>query len=72
VRKLFEAGIAFPGYRFYTVFNFGARELDACFEMGDGSAVKDALVAMAKADPTCQLAQSVREMEWVKDDLIPQ
>lgn len=64
LRRLFEAGITQPGYRFFTVFDFGERQFDTCVEMGDGDAVVNALVQMAELEPEGQLAASVREMGW--------
>lgn len=64
VRRLFEAGITQPGYRFFTVFDFGERQFDKCIEMDDGDAVVNALVQMAEMEPEGRLAASVREMGW--------
>jgi|GEM_PF-3395885 len=63
-RRLFEAGMPDPGYQFFTVFDFGERQVDALFEMGDGSQVKATLLAMAAAAPGGELARSVRAMGW--------
>lgn len=66
VRRLFEAGIRSPGYRFHTVFDFGERQFDTCFEMGDGSAVVAALLDLADEDPRGKLAGCVRDMGWTR------
>jgi len=68
VKKLFEAGISSPGYRFFTVFEFGERQFDTCFEMGDGFEVRDAMLAFGELDKTGVIAKCLREMGWVKDD----
>lgn len=68
VKKLFEAGIASPGYRFSTVFEFGERTFDTCFEMGDGGEVKDALMTFGALDKTGVMGKCLREMGWVKDE----
>lgn len=69
LRRLFEAGIGNPGYRFFTVFDFGERQFDTCVEMGDGAAVVNALVKMAQDKPDSALAKCVQEMGWTVRDL---
>ncbi|PKM46926.1 MAG: hypothetical protein CVV05_00485 [Gammaproteobacteria bacterium HGW-Gammaproteobacteria-1] len=63
-RRLFEAGMPNPGNQFFTVFDFGERQSDSLFEMGDGDQVKAALLAMAEAAPDSQLAKSIHAMGW--------
>lgn len=65
VRRLFANGIVAPGYRFFTVFEFGERQFDTCFEMGDGDEVVKALVKMAKKAPGSELARCVDDMGWL-------
>ncbi len=45
LRRLFEAEIYSPGYRFYTVFDFGERQFDGMFEQGDAQQVIEGLRA---------------------------
>lgn len=47
----------------YTVFDFGEREFDALFEMGDGAQVKDALVELAQSN--ARVAATCREFGWM-------
>ena len=64
VRRLWESDITSPGYRFFTIFGFGEREFDTCFEMGDGDKVAAALKALAKEDPTGPIAAGVKAFRW--------
>lgn len=64
VRRCFEAGITNPGYDFHSVFGFGERQFDTCFEMGDGDKVRAALEEIARAAPGGAVAQGVRAMGW--------
>lgn len=63
-RRLFDAGIQNPGYRFFTVFEFGERQFDTLFEMGDSDQVVSALRDIALADPTGGVARAFPEMGW--------
>lgn len=62
--RLFQAGIFSPGYRFFTVFDFGERQFDTIFEMGDAELVVDALRAQLVADDTGRLAQAFLHFGW--------
>lgn len=64
VRRCWEAGITDVGYKFHSVFGFGERQFDACFEMGDGDKVKDALIALAATDPNGLIAAGVKAYKW--------
>lgn len=64
VRRIWESDITNPGYRFFTIFGFGERNFDACFEMGDGDKVAAALKAMAEEDPDGPIAAGVRAFGW--------
>lgn len=64
VRHIWESGVHKVGYRFHSVFGFGERELDTCFEMGDGDKVEDALKAMAIADPAGPIAAGAKAWGW--------
>lgn len=64
VRRCFEAGIVHPRYDFFTVFGFGERDFDNCFEMGDGDRVVDALKSIARKEPDGSVARGVRAMGW--------
>jgi len=66
VRRIWESDITNPGYRFFTIFGFGERNFDTCFEMGDGDKVAAALKAMAIEDPTGPIAAGVRAFGWNK------
>lgn len=69
LRRLFEAGIDCPGYRFFTIFNFGERQFDTCVEMGDADEVVNALVAMAEQTPDGPLTACVKKMGWQRRDV---
>ncbi len=64
VRRIWESDITNPDYRFFTIFGFGERNFDACFEMGDGDKVAAALKAMAIEDPTGPIAAGVKAFGW--------
>lgn len=63
-RLCLEEGMGTSGYEFYTVFDFGERHFDTCFEMGDGSEVKAALSALAAKEPNGALARAFPAMGW--------
>ena len=67
VRKCWEAGVYDVGYSFYSVFRFGERQFDTCFEMGDGDKVAQALVEIARDNPNGPIADGVRRMQWAMD-----
>jgi len=48
--RIIRSGIRDIGYKFYTVFRFGERQFDTCFEMGDADQVFAALYERAQTD----------------------
>lgn len=58
-RRLFLAGIKNPGYRFFTVFDFGERQFDTIFEMGDADQVFDGLRELAHQDRTGRIQEGL-------------
>lgn len=63
-RRIFLAGLTNPGYRFFTVFDFGERHFDTIFEMGDADQVIDGLRQIAKSDKTGRIAQAFTYFGW--------
>ena len=61
-RRLFLTGIDNPGYRFFTVFEFGEREFDTIFEMGDGGQVVAGLEQLAREDKTGLIREAMRDL----------
>lgn len=63
-RRIFLAGLQNPGYRFFTVFDFGERNFDTIFEMGDADQVINELRQLAKSDKTGRIAQAFTHFGW--------
>lgn len=63
-RRIFLAGLTNPGYKFFTVFDFGERNFDTIFEMGDAEQVIDGLRQLAKADQSGRIAQAFTNFCW--------
>lgn len=63
-RRIFEAGLANPGYAFSTVFEFGEREFDTIFEMGDSAQVLDGLRKLARRSQRNAIKDAFAEMGW--------
>ena len=64
-RRIIEAGLWKNfGYEFLVVFEFGERDFDTIFEMGDGDEVVSGLIALADKSPACAIAHVVEYMEW--------
>ena len=63
-RRIFIAGITNPGYRFFTAFDFGERQFDTLFEMGDGEEVVAGLRKFINKDRTGNLAATFKGMGW--------
>ena len=61
-RRLLLAGINNPGYKFHTVFEFGEREFDTIFEMGDGGQVVAGLEQLARQDRTGFIREGMRDL----------
>lgn len=62
--RLMLSGVNYPGYDFYTVFDFGDRDFSDLFEMGDGDAVLHALRESIPNDPSGRLKQGFVEFGW--------
>lgn len=63
-RRIFLAGLTNPGYRFFTVFEFGERNFDTIFEMGDADQVINELRQLVKSDKTGRIAQAFANFGW--------
>ena len=63
-RRIFEAGLGNPGYAFFTVFEFGEREFDTIFEMGDSTQVLEGLRKLARRSRSQQIREAFAEMGW--------
>ena len=63
-RRIFLAGLTNPGYKFFTVFDFGERHFDTIFEMGDAEQVIDGLRQLAKADQSGLIASAFTNFCW--------
>jgi len=63
-RRIFEAGFANPGYAFFTVFEFGEREFDTIFEMGDSAMVLEGLRKLAHRSRSQHIREAFAEMGW--------
>ncbi|WP_194715461.1 hypothetical protein [Noviherbaspirillum soli] len=63
-RRIFEAGLGNPGYAFFTVFEFGEREFDTIFEMGDSAQVLNGLRKLAHRSRSQHIRQAFAEMGW--------
>lgn len=63
-RRIFAAGITNPGYQFFTAFNFGERQFDTIFEMGDSDQVVIGLRKHLERDLTGHLAAAFRNFGW--------
>lgn len=63
-RRIFLAGLQNPGYKFFTVFDFGERNFDTIFEMGDADQVINDLRQLAKIDKTGRIAQAFVYFGW--------
>jgi len=53
-----------PGYAFFTVFEFGEREFDTIFEMGDSAQVLNGLRKLAHRSRSQHIRQAFAEMGW--------
>lgn len=63
-RRIFLAGLTNPGYGFFTVFDFGERQFDTIFEMGDAEQIIDGLRQLAKADQSGRITQAFANFGW--------
>jgi len=70
--RLFLSGITNPGDDFFTVFDFGDRQFDTIFEMGDSEMVIDGLRQMIQKDKTGRIAEAFSYFGWpVKSAPVP-
>lgn len=63
-RRIFAEGIHNPGYQFFTAFNFGERQFDTIFEMGDADLVINGLRKHLKSDSAGTLASAFQNFGW--------
>lgn len=63
-RRIYESGLINPGYQFFTVFDFGERQYDTIFEMGDAEEVVDGLRLILQTAPTEGLANAFKNYGW--------
>lgn len=63
-KRIFLSGVISPGYDFFTIFDFGERDFDTIFEMGDSIAVVDALRSMIPEDQTGRLIAAFKYFNW--------
>ena len=62
--RLFLSGLCNPHYDFFTVFDFGERQFDTLFEMGDSVEVIDALRQHLPSDKTGSLRKAFDYYGW--------
>lgn len=63
-RRIFESGIQQIGYRFFTIFDFGNRQFDTLFEMGDAQEVLDGLREIVQNGRNANLIAAFSYMGW--------
>lgn len=63
-RRIFMAGFQNPHYEFFTVFEFGERNFDSLFEMGDSSLVIQGLRELMDIDKTGNLREAFKYFGW--------
>lgn len=61
---LFLNGVQSPGYDFFTVFDFGERDFDTIFEMGDAEQVLEHLRTAAPKDKSGMIAKAFSHHGW--------
>ena len=64
LKRLIMADQRRPGYDYFTVFDFGERQYDAIFEMGDAQEVIDKLRESIPQDTTGRIAEAFRQFGW--------
>ena len=62
--RLFLSGFTNPAYGFFTVFDFGERQFDSIFEMGDGAEVVAALRRHLPQDTSKKLHKAFFYFGW--------
>jgi hypothetical protein len=63
-RRIFLSGINNPGYDFFTVFDFGERQFDSIFEMGDAEQVIEAIRLLIPGDKSGNIAKAFANFGW--------
>lgn len=63
-KRIFLAGYQNPHYDFFTVFDFGERQFDTLFEMGDAELVLEGLRIEASKDRSGQIAAAFHYFGW--------
>ena len=69
-RRLFLCGFTNPGYQFFTVFDFGERQFDTIFEMGDADEVIMALRNLVKLDKSGLITKAISNFGWDIDEAL--
>ncbi|NMG28430.1 hypothetical protein [Aromatoleum evansii] len=62
--RIFLAGFTNPKYKFFTVFDFGERQFDTIFEMGDSAQVLEGLRERLKKDKSGKIAEAFTYFGW--------
>lgn len=62
--RLFLSDIASPSYDFFTVFDFGERQFDTIFEMGDADEVVDRLRSAIQSDSSGLIKKAFLHHGW--------
>jgi hypothetical protein len=62
--RLFLSDIASPSYGFFTVFDFGERQFDSIFEMGDAGEVIDRLRYAIQTDSSGLIEKAFGHYGW--------
>ncbi len=65
---ILAAGLTHIGYEFHTCFDFGERDFDAFYEMGDADQVIDALADLVRLSGHAVAAQGMRQLGWSIED----
>lgn len=63
-RRIFLAGLDRVGYEFFTAFDFGERQFDAIFEMGDSDEVLEGLREHIPFDKTGRIKAVFEKLNW--------
>lgn len=63
-RRIFEAGLKNPVYQFFTIFDFGERQFDTIFEMGDAAQVLGGLRQIIHQTKSKRLIEAFAHFGW--------
>lgn len=63
-RRIFDAGFHKTGYDFFTIFDFGERQFDTIFEMGDSEDVIEGLRNLIKKTYSPSLVSAFKNYGW--------